>query len=133
MLRANSGKSKKSNASPLSKAAWTKATIWERRRFLDSLGVDSFCEALSHTFRTELKRRVAGQQAAETTELGKTIAAAFRQVLSLQKAGKPKDGPAMGVVSALNAINNKLTAAGLDLNNITGVNIDPAATKRKAA
>jgi hypothetical protein len=97
------------------------------------LFVASFCEALSHTFRTELKRRVAGQQAAESTALGETIAAAFRRVLSLQKAGKPKDGPAMAVVSALNAINNKLAAAGLDLNNITGVNIDPAATKRKAA
>jgi hypothetical protein len=137
MLRAKSVESNKSNkksdGSPLSRAAWTKATIGERQRFLDSLGVDSFCEALSSAFRTELKRRVAGQQAAETTALGETIAAAFRQVLSLQKAGKPIDGPAMGVVPALNAINKKLTAAGLDLNNITGVNIDPTATKRKAA
>ena len=39
----------------------------------------------------------------------------------------------MGVVSMLNFINNKLDAAGLDLNNITGITLDPAATKTKAA
>ena len=36
----------------------------------------------------------------------------------------------MGVVSMLNFINNKLDAAGLDLNNITGITLDPAATKK---
>jgi hypothetical protein len=46
----NSGKSKKSGASgsPLSKAAWTKATVQERQEFLDTIGADSICTALSY-------------------------------------------------------------------------------------
>jgi hypothetical protein len=145
MLRKKSGKptksskprsksgSSKSDGSPLSKASWTKATVEERRRFLDGIGANSLCEALSFAFRSELKRRIAGQQTAATSSLNETIAAGIRQALSLQKIAKPKDTPAMGVASALNAINNKLTAAGFDLNNLTSVVIDPAATQKKAA
>jgi hypothetical protein len=82
MLRAkvgNSGKSKKSGASgsPLSKAAWTKATVQERQEFLDTIGADSICTALSFTLRAELKRRVADQQRATTSALGETVAKVF--------------------------------------------------------
>jgi hypothetical protein len=124
MLRTKSGgpqrsnKSNKRGGSPLSKAAWTKATIDERRRFLDSIGVNSFCEALSFAFRAELKRRVAGQQAAATSALSETVAAAIRQALSFQKSATDKDAPAIGVANALNGINNKLNRNGLDLNDI---------------
>ena len=127
-----SGKSSKSN-SPLSKAAWTKATVEERRRFLDSIGTNAVCEALSLDFRSDLKRRVAGQQAAITSALCETIAAGVRQVLSLQKAAKAKEVPATGVASALNAINNKLATAGFDLNNLTvGINIAATQTEKAA-
>jgi hypothetical protein len=140
MLRAKSGvsnkrsaKSNQSAASPLSKAAWTRATIDERRRFVDGIGVDSLFEALSLSFRAEVKRRIAAEQPTMTSALGETIAAGVRQALSLQKAAKAEDDPATGVASALNAINNKLAAVGFDLNNITKVIIDPAATQRRAA
>jgi hypothetical protein len=135
MLRAKSSRkaSKPKAKSLLTKALWIAAGIEERRRFLDSIGVNSFCEAFSPPFRAELRRRVGGQRAAMTSALGETVAAAFRQVLSLQKSAKLKDTPAMGVAAALNAVNNKLGAAGLDLNNITAVNIDATATRRQAA
>ena len=140
MLRAKSGhsnqssnKPNKSNGSPLTKAAWKKATIAERRQFLDAIGVDSVLEAVSFAFRAELKRRVAGQQAAKTSALSEHIAAAIRQALSCQKSAEDSKGtPAMGVVAALGFINIKLAAAGLDLNNITAVTIDAAATRRAA-
>jgi hypothetical protein len=139
MLRAKSGRNRssnktyKSNGSPLTKAAWNKATIAERRQFLDAIGVDSVLEAVSFAFRAELKRRVAGQQAAKVSALSEHIAAAIRQALSCQKSAQDnKDAPAMGVVSALGFINNKLAKAGLDLNNITAVTIDAAATRRAA-
>jgi hypothetical protein len=71
MLRAKSdkkpGKSKKKSnptGSPLTKASWTKATHNEQQRFLDAVGVDAVLGAISFAFRAELKRRVAGQQAA---------------------------------------------------------------------
>jgi len=137
-LRMLRGKPKKAaepkSKSPLSKAIWSAATIEERRRFLDSIGVNELCAAISPAFRTELRRRVGGQQAARTSALGGTLAAAFRQALSLQKSAA-KDAPAMGVVSTLNAINNKLTAAGFDLNHITGVVLDATATdaRKRAA
>jgi hypothetical protein len=72
----NSGKSKKSGASgsPLSKAAWTKATVQERQEFLDTIGADSICTALSFTLGAELKRRVADQQRATTSALRQTVA-----------------------------------------------------------
>ena len=130
----SSNKTNKSNGSPLTKAAWNKATIDERRQFLDAIGVDSMLEAVSFAFRTELKRRATGQKAAKASALSEHIAAAIRQALSCQKSAKDnKDTPAMGVVSALGFINNKLAAAGLDLNNITMVVIDAAATRRQAA
>jgi hypothetical protein len=130
MLRAKSSKktSKPKPKSPLTKAIWTAASVEERRRFLDSIGVDSFCEAFSTSFRAELRRRVSGQRAAMSSALGDTLAAAFRQALSLQKSAKSKE-----VAAALNAVNNKLGGAGFDLNNITGVIIDAAATRRQAA
>jgi hypothetical protein len=137
-LRAKLGPSKRSDKpkqtheSPLTKAAWTKATIDEQRRFLDSVGADSLCKALSLSLRAELRRRVSGQQAAQTSALAETIAAGLRQVLSLQKTSKVKNMAAMGIASALNALNNKLEAAGLDLNNVAVV-IDPNATQKKAA
>jgi hypothetical protein len=137
-LRAKSGNSKRSSkstrttGSALTKAAWTKATPDERRLFLDAVGADSICAALSFTLRAELRRRVAGQQRATTSILGETVTKAFRQALSLQKVSKPKDTPAIGIACALNAINNKLAAADLDLNNIVIV-IDPIATQKRAA
>jgi hypothetical protein len=118
--------------SPLTKAAWVKATVEERRRFLDAIGANSICEALSFAMRAELRRRVAGQQRAATSPLNDTISKAVRQALSLQKASKPKDMPAAGVAAALNAINNKLEAGGFDLNNVT-IAVDPAMTQKHAA
>jgi hypothetical protein len=140
MLRGKTSKSssfsestnKSGTNSSLTKAAWTKATPDERQKFLDDIGADSICGALSFALRAELRRRVAGQQRATTSALSETIAKAIRQALSLQKVTKPKDSPAPGVVSALNAINNKLEAAGLDLNNVTVV-IDPIATQKSKA
>jgi hypothetical protein len=136
MLRAKSGSSRKaSRPKPkllLTKAIWAAASIEERRRFLDAIGVDSFLEAVSPAFRAELRRRVGGQHAAATSALGKTLAAAFRQALSIQKSAKAKDVPAPGVAAALNAVNNKLGGQGFDLNNIISVTIDAAATRRAA-
>lgn len=110
-----------------------KATIDERRGFLDGIGVDSLLQTLSLAYRAEVARRVTGQKTATTSALGETIAAGVRQALSLQRAAEPKDVPAIGVASALNAVNNKLAAAGFDLTNITMVAIDRAATQRHAA
>jgi len=121
-----------SPSTPLSKAAWSKATVEERRRFLDAIGADPLCAVFSIALRAELRRRVGGQQRAKTSALGDTITKALQQALSLQKVTTTKDAPAMGVASALNAVNNKLNSHGLDLNNITIV-IDPAAAHRKAA
>jgi hypothetical protein len=136
MLRTKAGKPSKSKksgtGSPLSKAAWTEATLGERQKFLDAIGADALCETLSLTLRAELRRRVAGQQAAMASSLNETVAKGIRQALSLQKVAKPKDAPAMGVAAALNAVNNKLTSAGLDLNNLT-IRLDQAATQKKAA
>jgi hypothetical protein len=135
MLRAKSGKkaSKPKPKAALTRAVWAAASIEERRHFLDSIGVDSLLEAISMPFRAELRRRVGGQRAATTSALGETLAAAFRQALSLQQSARSKDAPAIGVAAALNAVNNKLGGAGFDLNNITGVVIDAAATRRQAA
>ena len=100
MLRAKpwpgaTGKSNKSakpgSGSPLTKSAWTAATVEERRRFLDSVGADALCAAFSLALRAELRRRVAGQRAAQASALSDTIAAGLRQALSLQKTSKPKD------------------------------------------
>jgi hypothetical protein len=125
MLRAKSvgpkrpgNKTNKRDGSPLSKAPWTKATINQRQRYLDDIGVDSFCEACSFAFRAELKRRVGKQQAAMGSALAGTVAAAIRHALSIQKTATDKDAPAIGVANALNGINNKLASAGLDLNDI---------------
>jgi hypothetical protein len=127
-----SGKSRKSNVdSPLSKAAWTKASLEERREFLVAVGADALCKALSFTLRAELSRRVAGQRRATSSALDETLSKAIRQALSLQKSAKSKDGPAMGVAAALNAINNKLTSVGMDLNDIS-VAIDPITTRKAA-
>jgi hypothetical protein len=136
MLRATAGKpdkSKKANASslPLSKASWTKATVQERQNFLDAIGADSLCAALSFTLRAELRRRVAGQQRATASPLNGTIAKAIRQALSLQRTTRPRDMPAAGVAAALNAINDKLEGAGFDLNNITII-IDRTTTQKQA-
>jgi hypothetical protein len=135
MLRAKTGQKStaKSPESPLTRAAWARATPDERRRFLDSIGTDSLCAAFSTALRAELKRRVGGQHAAQASALSATIAAGLRQALSLQKTSRPKDVPAIGVASALNAINNKLAAAGLDLNDLVSVVLDPAVTRRNAA
>ncbi len=134
-LRAKSGRPKpcqksKSDDPQLSKVAWAKASKEERRQFLNSVGADSLCESLSIPLRAELRRRVGGRQRVATSPLDDTIGKAIRQVLSLQKAGG--DLPAASVAAALNAINAKLEAAGMDLNNIT-VAIDPAMTRRQAA
>jgi hypothetical protein len=125
-----SGKSDSSGSS-LSKSVWNKATVEERRRFLDSVGANSLCEAFSLGLRAELRRRVAGQRADPTSALSEIIAKGIRQALSLQKAAKPEEGPAKGVAAALNVINTKLASADLDLNDVVVV-IDPMAAKAAA-
>jgi hypothetical protein len=122
-----------SSSPPLSKAAWAKASIEDRRRFLEAIGANSLCEALSFALRAELRRRIAGQQTATTSSLAETIAKALRQALSLQKANNTSmDTPAAGVAAALDAVNNKLAGANLDLNNLVVV-LDVMATQKKAA
>ena len=140
MLRGKSDKSAAGKAggktdttgSPLNKATCTKATIQERQKFLDAIGANSLCEALSLALRAELRRRITGQQRTATSALNETISKAIRQALSLQKAAKVKNAPAPDVAATLNAINNKLEAGGFDLNNVT-IAIDPAATQKLAA
>jgi hypothetical protein len=126
-----SDKPKQTSESPLTKAAWTKATIDEQRRFLDSIGANSLCQAFSFALRAELGRRVAGQRRAANSALSEVIAKGIRQALSLQKVAKPEDGPAVGVAAALNVINTKLKSAGLDLNDVVVV-IDAMAAKAAA-
>jgi hypothetical protein len=122
----------KAGTSSLNKAAWVKATVEERRHFINAIGADSLCEALSITMRAELRRRVAGQRRTAMSALDEIITKAMRQALSLQKASKVKDSPAPGVAAALNAVNNKLEAGGLDLNNVT-IAVDPTTTRKHAA
>jgi len=124
----------KAAPSPLTKASWRQATVEQRRGFLDAIGAAELCAAFSLGLRMELQRRVAGLARMAVSAVGETIAKGIRQALSLQKAAKPKDVPAVGVANALNGINNKLAASGLDLNHITIV-IDPEATlaQKKAA
>lgn len=101
-------------------AAWKAATKDLRRRFLDAIGADALCEALSIPLCAELRRRVGSRQKAAASPLEEVIAKAIRQALSLQKASeKAWDEPAPGVAAALNVINSKLKAAGLDLNHVT--------------
>jgi hypothetical protein len=134
-LRTKSGdassKPKNNTGSSLNRSDWIRATLEERRQFLDSIGVEELCKAFSFALRAELRRRVAGQNRIATSPLGDTVAKGIRQALSLQKSSKPKDEPAMGVAAALNAINKKLEAEGLDLNNIAIV-IDATVTQRQS-
>jgi hypothetical protein len=124
--------SDKSSSPLLTKAAWTKSNNEERQQFLDEIGANSLCASLSFALRAELRRRVASQKRASTSPLDETIAKAIRQALSLQKVSKGGT-PAAGVAAALNVINTKLEAAGMDLNYVT-VTIDPSAVhKRRAA
>jgi hypothetical protein len=116
--------------SPLNKAAWDAASLHGRRRFLDAVGSNALCAAFSVPLRAELRRRVGGRKPAATSPLEDTVAKAIRQALSLQLASK--DMPTASVAAALNAINAKLAAAGMDLNNIA-VMIDPTMTQRRAA
>ena len=129
LISTKAPKCSKPPVTPLRKAVWVGATPEDRRAFLDSIGMEAVLQALSPSARAELHRRVAGQHAAKTSALSETIAAGLRQALSLQKAARSEAGPAMGVAPALNAINNKLAAAGFDLNYIRVV-IDPAATQK---
>lgn len=112
-------------------AEWKAASKELRRRFLDAVGADALCETLSIPLRAELRRRVGGRQRTAASPLDEVIAKAVRQALSLQKACG-RDEPAAGVAAALNVINKKLEAAGLDLNHVTIV-VDATATSRPAA
>jgi hypothetical protein len=59
-----------------------------------------------------------------------TISKALRQALSLTKDSG--DVPSVSALAALRAINAKLVAVGMDLNNLT-VKIDPTTTQRRRA
>lgn len=123
---------KPSKSAPELGTAWKSASIDQRRQFLDAIGANTLCEALSLVLRAELRRRVSSPQRAAASPLNETISKAFRQALSLQKLAKVKGELAPPVAAALNAINAKLHAAGMDLNNVT-IALDPAMTKKNAA
>jgi hypothetical protein len=115
---------------------WNKADHQTRVAILDLIGIDALLEALSQQLRREIERRVLNRHhkaSAKTNgKFNEQAAAALRQALSMQKIAKDKNTMAMGVVSALNMINNLLAKGGIDLNNVVGLEIDLQATVAKA-
>jgi hypothetical protein len=119
---------------PLSITAWRAATVEQRQTYLVAIGLAPFLEVIPPEWYGDLKRRVDGvaDRTAAIDPLSGVIAKALRQALSHQKTAKDKDAPAVGIANALNAINNKLMAVGLDLNDIE-VFVRRAPAKRRAA
>jgi len=104
---------------PLSTLAWANSTPEQRQHFVNGIGLQSLLAAIPPQWFSELERRIDGQRARATnsnTELDAVVSKALRQALSLQQSASNKDNASAGVAAALNAINNKLRAAGFDLN-----------------
>jgi hypothetical protein len=114
---------------------WKKADHQTRVAILDAIGGEGLLGALSQQLRREIERRVLNKHhkasAKPNGKFNEQAAAALRQALSMQKTTKDKNAPALGVVSALNMINNLLIKSGIDLNNIVGFEIDMDATVAK--
>lgn len=114
---------------------WRKADHQTRAAILDGIGCEGLLGALSPQLRREIERRVLGhhrkRSAFADVKFNSQAAGALRQALSMQKTAKDKNAPALGVVSALNMLNNLLIKSGIDLNNIVGFEIDMDATVAK--
>jgi hypothetical protein len=114
---------------------WKKADHQTRVAILDAIGGEGLLGALSQQLRREIERRVLNKHhkaSAKTNgKFNEQAAAALRQALSMQKTTKDKNTTALGVVGALNMINNLLIKSGIDLNNIVGFEIDMDATVAK--
>jgi hypothetical protein len=132
-----SGKPTKSTkaGAALSSLAWSNATVDERCRFVDAIGLIPWLAAMPPSWLPELERRIDGQRTAATKNVKNvddTLSKALRQALSLQKTADNKDNNSAGIAAALNAILNKLKATGLDLNDVELTTIRAVHTKRAA-
>jgi Protein of unknown function (DUF3102) len=122
---------------PLSSLAWSGATPEQREHFVDAIGLTDWLGAMPLTWRRELEKRVDGQRAA--TQKDETLSKLFRSALSLQKTARNREGTSAdresasaSVGAALNGFLNKLTARGLDLDDLI-ITVRPVAMKRARA
>jgi hypothetical protein len=126
-------KTRKAATPVLSSLAWSDATPEQRRQFVDGIGLVPWLAAIPPTWYAALERRIDGQRAATAANIDETLSKALRLALSLQKTATDKNNASAGVAAALNAINKKLKAANLDLNDLEITTRVAPSRQRRAA
>jgi hypothetical protein len=119
--------------SPLSVIAWINATLEQRCRFVNAIGLPALLEAIPLSWHSELEHRVDGRRAAASMDVNQTLSKALRLALSFQKTATDRDNTSHAVASALNGILAKAAAAGLDINDLEIRARKIPANRRRAA
>jgi hypothetical protein len=114
----------------LSSLAWSEASLEERRRFLDAVGLTSWLQAMPPSWRATVARHM---KAPDPDEFEKRLATLLRVALAGLAQQKESDKIEPETRSALDLLNKLISDHGHDVHEIFAVRFDRSQTIEKRA